>query len=166
MRTSGAEAHSGLHKTADRRDRLRARVEAFFRRRGARPTEQRRIVIDAFLSARDHVTVDALRDQLRAVGTSIGYSTIYRTMRLLVENGFAVERRFADDITRFELSDDAEHHDHLICVECGSITEFEDPRIEALQQEVADGLGYILTTHKHELYGTCATCRTRSRGQG
>lgn len=142
-------------------------MQTLFGPRGLRSTEQRRIVVEAFLAGGPHVTVDGLRDRLRDVGTRIGYSTIYRTMRLLVERGFATERRFADDVTRFELVDDAEHHhDHLICLECGGITEFEEPRIEALQRSVADSYGYLLKTHNHELYGTCSVCRARKRGEG
>lgn len=146
-------------------DRMRARVEAVFRQEKVRPTEPRRLVIEAFLTAKDHVTVDGIRDQLRALGMAVGYSTIYRTMHLLVTHGIAVARQFEDDVTRYEVVDETEHHhDHLICSECGGITEFEEPRIEALQEAVAQRYGYVVTTHKHELYGVCASCLRKTRG--
>jgi Fur family ferric uptake transcriptional regulator len=74
----------------------------------------------------------------------------------------ASERKFGDGLSRYELADDASaHHDHLICVTCGKITEFEEPRIEALQDEVADRYGFQTTSHKHEMYGICAECQAR-----
>ena len=57
----------------------------------------------------------------------------------------------------------ARNPESLICVECGSITEFEEPRIETLQDEIASRYGFDLRTHKHELYGICAACQTKIR---
>ena len=71
----------------------------------------------------------------------------------------ANERRFSDGLTRYELADESSHHDHLICVECHTITEFEEPRIEELQEKVARKYGFELRSHKHELYGVCAACQ-------
>ena len=78
------------------------------------------------------------------------------------ESGVAFERRFGDGLTRYELADDEAHHDHLICVECGSITEFEEPEIEVLQEKVARRYGFELRSHKHEMYGVCPACRAKS----
>ena len=66
--------------------------------------------------------------------SQIGYATVYRTMKMLAESGIVSERRFGDGHTRYELADEDAHHDHLICLECGSITEFEEPLIEELQE--------------------------------
>ena len=88
---------------------------------------------------------------------------MYRTLKLLAECGVANERRFGDGLTRYELADDASHHDHLICVDCGDITEFEEPRIEELQEGVARKYGFELRSHKHELYGVCAAARAAPR---
>ena len=71
----------------------------------------------------------------------VGYATVYRRLKLLAECGVAHERRFGDGLTRYELADDVAHHDHLICVACGNITEFEEPRIEELQERVAREYG-------------------------
>jgi Fur family ferric uptake transcriptional regulator len=76
-------------------------------------------------------------------------------MRLLVEAGLAVEHKFGENQTRYEPKLDDEHHDHLICVRCGRIVEFEDEAIEAFQTELASRHGLRILRHKHEIYGEC-----------
>ena len=99
------------------------------------------------------------RQRAGAPGTYVSKATVYRTLKLLAECGVASERRFGDGLSRYELADDGdEHHDHLICTNCGEITEFEDPRIEKLQDSIAVKHGFKLTSHKHEMYGICAKC--------
>jgi Fur family ferric uptake transcriptional regulator len=80
-------------------------------------------------------------------------------MKLLVECGLANERQFDDTVTRFEVAHPDSHHDHLICLGCKRIIEFEDDEIEALQEQVASRHSFTLVTHKHELYGLCPDCQ-------
>jgi Fur family ferric uptake transcriptional regulator len=136
-------------------------------RKGLRSTDQRRLIVDTFFGAKNHVSIEELLAQVRARDPRVGYATVYRTLKLLTECGVANERSFGDGLTRYELADDtAHHHDHLICVECGDITEFEEPRIEALQDKVAKKYGFELRSHKHELYGLCAKCQGARRANG
>jgi Fur family transcriptional regulator, ferric uptake regulator len=130
-------------------------------KRGLRSTEQRRLIIDTLFDAGDHVTIDGLLRQVRAIDGRVGYATVYRTMKLLAESGVVQEHKFGDGFTRYELSDEEAHHDHLICLECGKITEFEEPSIEELQDRVATRYGFIVKQHKHELYGICAECQRK-----
>jgi len=72
---------------------------------------------------------------------------LYRTLKLLAESGVASERKFGDGLSRYEpADDDHDHHDHLICVGCGTITEFEEPRIEKLQEALAARYGFRAST--------------------
>ncbi len=84
---------------------------------------------------------------------------MYRTLKLLAEAGLAQERRFEDGFTRYEHASPDAHHDHLICTRCGAIIEFENERIEALQQDVARKNRFKVQSHKLELYGLCAGCQ-------
>ncbi|WP_437599919.1 Fur family transcriptional regulator [Sorangium sp. So ce590] len=141
-------------------DRLRARLQAYMAKKGLRSTAQRRLIVDTFFSGAPHMTIEDLLTEVRAHDRGIGYATVYRTLKLLAECGVASERRFGDGLSRYELADDASaHHDHLICVSCGKIIEFEEPRIEALQEEIAAKYGFEVTWHKHEMYGVCLDCR-------
>lgn len=129
--------------------------------RGLRSTEQRRLIVDHFFRASGHETIDTLLEAVRATDAHIGYATVYRTMKMLVESGVANEQRFGDGFTRYELNDTATHHDHLICSGCGRIDEFEEPLIEELQERVARRYGYTLMDHKLELHGLCADCQNK-----
>lgn len=124
-----------------------------------RSSAQRARVVEALLEVGKHFTVEEVQAVLAARGPRIGYSTVYRTLRLLAEHGVLVERHFGSDVTRYELGEgSAQHHDHLICVRCGVIVEFEQPQIESLQEEIARRHGYALRSHVHELYGWCPRC--------
>lgn len=141
------------------RGRLRERLESYMAKKGLRSTAQRRLIVDTFFGGNPHVTIEDLLAEVRARDRGIGYATVYRTLKLLAECGVASERRFGDGLSRYELADDQDHHDHLICTSCGSITEFEEPRIEKLQDAVAARYGFKVISHKHEMYGVCAVCQ-------
>ncbi len=156
---AGADGHTQIDSAT--LERLRARLTAYMAKKGLRSTAQRRLIVDTFFEgASSHMTIEDLLNEVRSRDRGIGYATVYRTLKLLAECGVASERKFGDGLSRYELADDASaHHDHLICVSCGKITEFEEPRIEALQDEVAARYGFDVTSHKHEMYGTCAECQ-------
>jgi Fur family transcriptional regulator, ferric uptake regulator len=145
----------------DDRERLaRDTLNEFMRVQGKRQTRQREVIVDAFIRAKDHMTLQQLLTRSQVVEPSIGFATVYRTMKLLVEAGVAEEHRFGEGQSRYELADvDGEHHDHLICVRCGRIEEFEDHEIERRQAKVASTLGWSVTHHVHEIYGVCPTCQ-------
>ncbi len=143
-----------------RRTDSHAVMRAYMAQHGLKASRQRDIIADVFFKGAGHLRVDELLAQVRQVDPAVSQATVYRTMKLLAACGLAEARTFHDGQTRYEASDrQGEHHDHLICVSCGGIVEFVDPRIEALQDEVAKKHGYIVTAHKMELYGTCRRCR-------
>lgn len=137
---------------------VRARIDAALRERGLHSTGPRRIIIDEFLAAHEHVSLDDMVVRVRGRDTSVGVTTVYRTLRMLVECGIAEEHQFGDRTTRYELRTVDAHHDHLICTGCGKIFEFHEPRIESLQDEVALRFGFRQESHKLEIYGECAAC--------
>lgn len=145
-------------------EHLRAMLNAYMTKKGLRSTDQRRLIVEIFFRSDNHVSIDELLARVRAKDPRVGYATVYRTLRLLTECGVANERRFGDGPTRYELADDVTHHDHLICLECRDITEFEEPRIEDLQEGVASKYGFELRSHKHELYGICPKCLAKGHG--
>lgn len=152
------------HRPPDQ-DQLRHDLNEYMLKRGLRSTEQRRLIIDTFFDADEHITIDSLLKQVRAVDARVGYATVYRTMKLLSESGVVQEHKFGDGFTRYELADDGSHHDHLVCLECNKIIEFEEPQIEVLQDRVAKRHGFLVRAHKHEMYGTCADCQKPKAGR-
>lgn len=140
---------------------MRAELTTFMEQRGLRSTGQRRVIIEKLFESSDHVTIDELLEAVRADDPRVGYATVYRTMKLLADGGLVHERKFGDGFTRYELADHQTHHDHLICLDCGKITEFEEPEIEDLQDRIAARHGFVVQHHKHELYGSCAECNAK-----
>lgn len=133
-------------------------------RRGLRSTDQRRLIVETFFKAPNHISIEELLAQVRTKDPRVGYATVYRTLKLLTECGVAFERKFGDGLTRYELADeDHSHHDHLICVECAKIIEFEEPKIEELQEKIASRHGFLLKSHKHEMYGVCPDCQRKTK---
>jgi len=129
----------------------------YLREHGLKRTTQREVILEAFLEAPGHLSSDQLHQIVRERHPSIGYTTIYRTMKLLCGAGLAQERHFDGGVTRYEI--EHQHHDHLVCTRCGKIAEFESRKIEASQAEIAAEHGFRLLHHRHELYGHCAECQ-------
>jgi Fur family ferric uptake transcriptional regulator len=137
-------------------DRVRRNLDDYMSEKGLRTTEQRKLIVSTFLENDAHPTIEELLEQVRAKDSRVGYATVYRTMKMLAEGGMAKELHFGDGATRYEIADEDAHHDHLICQDCGKIVEFEEPLIEDLQERIASQHGFVVTHHKHELYGHCA----------
>ena len=131
----------------------------FSAQHGLKSTKQRDIILDGFLSLDRHLSIEELYLKLRAKHQSMGYATVYRTLKLFAEAGIAREMQFGDGQTRYERLGEGEHHDHLVCTRCGTIEGFENETIEQLQAEVAASRGFLIEKHRLELYGLCGTCR-------
>jgi Fur family ferric uptake transcriptional regulator len=133
---------------------LKSRWASYLADHNLNTTQQRELIVDQFFRAHDHISIDELLARVRKRNKKVGYATVYRTLKLLVDAGIAIQRQFGDGQARFEV--DGEHHDHLICTKCGLILEFEDEEIEELQDKIAQRLGgFNVTRHRHELYGLC-----------
>jgi Fur family transcriptional regulator, ferric uptake regulator len=127
-------------------------VEALCLKKGLRITEQRRVIARVLGEVDDHPDVEALHRRVAAVDPKISIATVYRTVKLFEEAGIIERHEFQGGRSRYETVQD-EHHDHLIDVETGSVIEFHDPELEALQARIAARLGFRLVDHRMELYG-------------
>lgn len=124
---------------------------------GLKYTQQRKAIAEVFFeNAEEHFSLPELLVLAKRRHASVGYATVYRTMKLMSECGLAVEHKFSDDgHTQYEPSIDGEHHDHILCVLCGRLVEYEDEEIERLQVAVAQRLGFRVRHHTHVIYGEC-----------
>ena len=123
---------------------------------GLKSTRQRDTIVRTFFELDKHISADELLEEVRLVQPKIGYATVYRTLKLLVEQGFALTKDFGDGITRYDpIHDQDPHHDHLICVDCRKIIEFNDEETAALLSRIADDLGYEMRRKKLEIYAEC-----------
>lgn len=122
-------------------------------------SEQRIKILEIFLRSERHLTADELYRLVKKALPSVGYATIYRTLKLLSECGICREIKLEDGITRYEPLRGHKHHDHLICVKCGKFVEVMDPEIEKLQEKLAHSKGFVPMRHKLEMYGLCKKCK-------
>ncbi|WP_417247662.1 Fur family transcriptional regulator [Celeribacter sp.] len=129
-------------------DTILSRCEAS----GLRMTEQRRVIATVLDEANDHPDVEELYARASARDAGISLATVYRTVKLLEEEGILERHDFGGGRAHYEAAGRA-HHDHLIDMDTGRVIEFCDPDIEALQEKIAAKLGYTLKGHKLELYG-------------
>lgn len=131
-------------------------LNRYLEKHGLKQTRQREAILDVFLEATGHLTSEELFQRVRERFPNIGFTTVYRTMKLLCDAGLAHERHFDGGTTRYEIPH--EHHDHLVCVRCGKIIEFECAMIERAQDEIAERYHFQVLRHRHELYGHCSDC--------
>lgn len=122
-------------------------------------TKQRQLILDAFLKKEGHIGIEEFYQELKKKYAFIGYTTVYRTLKLLVAAGLAREINFQDKITRFEHNFAHPHHDHLICVSCGQSIEFCHPEIELLQDKIVKKYQFLPEQHNLEIYGYCIKCQ-------
>ena len=127
-------------------------VEKKCAERGLRMTDQRRVIAKVLSEAEDHPDAEELYRRAADVDPKISLATVYRTVRLFSDAGIIETHDFRDGRARYETADD-DHHDHLIDVQTGDVIEFVDAEIEALQEKIAEKLGYDLVDHRMELYG-------------
>lgn len=116
-------------------------------------TGQRRTIARVLSESNDHPDVEQVYRRAAEINSKISIATVYRTVRLLEEASILTRHDFGDGRARYEEADE-QHHDHLIDIKTGRVIEFQNPRIEALQDEIARELGYRLVGHRLELFGT------------
>ena len=133
-------------------------IEQLLRTRGIRLTPQQQLVLRRAV-AYLHFTSEELVKDVRLFDPSVARGTVYRTLTLLHQAGVVEKHDFRYGPPNYEVTFAKAHHDHLMCVQCGEIIEFQEPRVETIQQQVVKRYGYQLLSHTHKLYGLCAACQ-------
>ena len=126
---------------------------------GLRRSKQRERVVEVFLNAKPHLSAEDLLTIVHKQYKEIGFATVYRTLKLLCRYGMASEIKIGSNKTLYEPYAETAHHDHLICVNCGSITEVFDGKIEKLQNKLATDNGFKPLHHRLEIFGLCKKCK-------
>ena len=132
---------------------MNADIESKCKQRGVRLTDQRKLIARIMSESESHPDVDELHKKVSKLDSKISIATVYRTVKLFEEAGIVSKHDFKGNKSRYEQAPE-EHHDHLIDVNSGEITEFVNEEIEKLQKQVAEKLGYKLVDHRLELYGS------------
>ncbi len=131
----------------------------FLRQKGLKQTSQRQLILDTFLSTTKHISADDLHGMIRRQNPRIGFSTVYRTLRLFTECGLAREVNFGDGRARFERALDKSQHGHMICTRCGRAEEFNIASVQRTIRQITTKSGFEAEGHRFEIYGLCRRCR-------
>jgi Fur family ferric uptake transcriptional regulator len=133
------------------------------KKNGLKFTIQREVILETLYNSDEHLTPEALHKKIQENYPDLktGIATIYRTLGLLENEEIVTSLSFGAQGKKYELGA-KEHHDHMICTECGSITEFVDEEIEKRQHAIADKLGFQMKDHSMQIYGVCAECQKKS----
>src|SRR3989338_7887997 len=128
-------------------------------KKGLKYTHERKLIFDEVTHLREHFDADSLHDRFLKKGLRVSRDTVYRTLPLLLESNVIQKSAGAGKREFFERIGRKGHHDHMICVGCGKIIEFQCEEIEKLQDKVAAEFGFKLTFHDHRLFGFCKDCQ-------
>jgi Fur family ferric uptake transcriptional regulator len=136
------------------------------RSEGFKKTSQRELILEVFLRTEGHLSSEDLYDLVKSEDPTVGFTTVYRTLKLLVECGLAREERLGDGRMRYEHLYNHQHHDHLICTECGRLIEFYSEVIERKQDEIAAHYKFLPTRHSLRIWGICSECQPVRKAAG
>ena len=146
------------------REQVREAQDLFYKhlkKVGLKHTDQRDAILRTFLETRDHLSTDELHRLVKRKDPKIGFTTVYRTLKLLSDCGLASEVAFHDGVARFEHQYNRRSHHHMVCTECGGSVEFFSPEVGKLEQEIGRKHHYLTTRHTFQIYGLCEGCRKK-----
>jgi Fur family transcriptional regulator, ferric uptake regulator len=139
----------------------RKTIESSLRHHGYKLTPQRRIVIDEIIATHEHQTPAAIYERIKQDHTGIGLVTIYRTLEILEELGLICETHAGHSCHSYLVRDSTEHHHHLICSGCGKVVDFEDCKLDELENRLTEKSGFKISSHLLEFLGQCRECAQR-----
>ncbi len=132
-------------------------------RLGLKRSSQRDTILRIFLGTRDHLSTEELHSLIKKQDAEIGYTTVYRALKLFTQCGLAAEVEFHDGVARYEHRLNRRNHHHMVCTICGDSVEFFAPEIEEIEHRIGKKFKYVTTQHSFQIYGTCETCRGKPK---
>ena len=127
--------------------------------KGLKHSRKREYIVQEFLKAERHLSVEDLFHLVKTERPQIGYTTVYRTLKLIVDSGLAEVVDFDDGVRRFERKLGREYHAHFICTQCGKNFEVFDESIERLSCSLSNRSGFMPKKHRMEIFGICQECQ-------
>lgn len=160
-------------KRVDDQDNSRAALDEAKRilrehlvRLGLKQSAQRDSILRIFMDTRDHLTTEELYGLVKMQDPAIGYTTVYRALKLFAQCGLASEVEFHDGVARYEHSLNRRTHHHMVCTQCGGSIEFFAPEIDDVEQRIGHEFHFTPARHTFQIYGMCEGCRAKVQSAG
>jgi Fur family ferric uptake transcriptional regulator len=131
-------------------------------RSGHKVTPQRVAIIKKVMESSESLTPSALFEKVRKEDPEVGEVTVYRTLNILSELGLVCTVHTGENNHSY-VSRPSEHHDHLICSDCGKVVNFTDCNVSNLEKRLASETGFSIQDHRLDFYGKCRECRKKSK---
>ena len=125
-------------------------------------TSQRETITRTLFDADQHLTTEELFEMVHKEDPSIGYATVARTLRLLMQTGFCEQIDISDGTLRYKAADSETHHDHLVCTHCGIFVEVFSPELERIQENLVRQHGFLQKSHQLQIFGICSRCQKKA----
>jgi Fur family transcriptional regulator, ferric uptake regulator len=152
------DGENGVSVTLDAAKQI---LRAHLARLGLKHSAQRDTILRVFLATHDHLSTEDLHRLVRRHDPAIGYTTVYRTLKLFTQCGLATAVEFHDGIARYEHGLNRRSHHHMVCTVCGDSAEFFSPEVEEVERRVAREFHYTATRHSFQIYGVCEACQNK-----
>ncbi|MGA2888842.1 MAG: Fur family transcriptional regulator [Terracidiphilus sp.] len=136
-------------------------LSGYLARLGLKHSSQRDTILRVFLATHDHLSTEELHGLIKKSDPAIGYTTVYRTLKLFAQCGLATVVEFHDGIARYEHSLNRRNHHHMVCTVCGNSVEFFSPEVEEVEHIIGKKFRYATARHTFQIYGTCEACQKK-----
>lgn len=157
-------AHTDFSQRCVEYNKLLSDFKQLLRDNGLKFTIQREVILEMLYSSDEHLTPESLHHliQEKHPDLNTGIATVYRTLSLLEDSDMVTSLSFGAQGKKYELGA-KDHHDHIICTQCGAISEFVDDEIETRQKKIAEELGFLIQEHSMQIYGICQVCQRKMK---
>ncbi|MDP2077591.1 MAG: Fur family transcriptional regulator [Sulfuricurvum sp.] len=157
-------AHTDFSQRCVEYNKLLSDFKQLLRDNGLKFTIQREVILEMLYSSDEHLTPESLHHliQEKHPDLNTGIATVYRTLSLLEDSDMVTSLSFGAQGKKYELGA-KDHHDHIICTQCGEISEFVDDEIETRQKKIAEELGFLIQEHSMQIYGICQVCQSKMK---